>query len=140
MILCIENRIPDIRLVQESLDKLSEMHPGTTTKMEIISHGKMAFDYLYKVSVAGLPDIILLSLNLPGMTGNELLVEIRKMSKFNQIPVIINTHDTSMDFSPELFVQGANAFLSKPHDFEKYIDAYIKTIDYWLNCHPNHHG
>jgi len=140
LILCIEDRPPDIRLIKESLDRLNKNYLDNPIKMDIIKDGKEASDYLHQLSdKEQMPDIILLNLNLPGITGNELLIEIRKMSKFNQIPIIIHTNCTSMDFYPDLFVQGANAFLSKPHDFDKCIDAYIRTIDYWLNCHPNHH-
>lgn len=65
-----------------------------------------------------IPDLIFLDLNLPGMTGKQCLIELRKIEKLRDIPIIIyTTSDHSRDVEDTLKL-GASYFLTKPGNFK----------------------
>ncbi len=76
----------------------------------------------------GLPDFIFLDLNMPRMDGKQCLVELRKISHLQDIPIIIYTtskHPRDMEETKQL---GAAHFISKPFHF----DDICKSITYVL--------
>lgn len=131
----MEDSPADLRIIMESLNRLNETQRDNPIKMDVIMDGKEAYKHLCQLKEEEqIPGMILLNLNLPGMAGPKLLREIRSMPKFNRVPVVIHTCASSFHYA-DVFVKRANAFMQKPLDFDECIDAYIKTIDYWLNCH-----
>lgn len=75
---------------------------------------------------ASLPDLVLLDLRLPDVSGLDLLSEIREMDP--QIPVVLMTAYSSVDDAVEAMRRGASDYLSKPLDLEKLrilVDALI---------------
>lgn len=64
------------------------------------------------------PNIIVLDLNMPLLSGKECLVKIRKMPRFDNVPVVIlstSHHKRDVDFC---LTNGANNYLVKPPSFE----------------------
>ena len=92
------------------------------------SDGIKLLEYLNKIT----PDIIFLDINMPLMNGLECLVEIRKNSNYNHIPVIMVTTSANyrdIDFS---FANGANYYFLKPNSFialEHWI-THLYTLDW----------
>ena len=78
------------------------------------------------------PDLILLDLNLPRMDGRELLSLIKGDEKLKRIPIVIlTTSDAEQDVLTSYDLH-ANAYITKPVDFEQFI-AVVKTIEeFWL--------
>jgi DNA-binding response OmpR family regulator len=79
------------------------------------------------------PDLILLDLNMPKKNGQEVLQEIRETEKLKLIPVVILTTSSSEQDVLKTYANDANCYITKPVDFEQFINA-IKIIDdFWLS-------
>lgn len=60
------------------------------------------------------PDLIISDVMMPGMSGPRLVRELRKMSRFNHVPIIILTARAETDLRIEMLRSGAQDFLVKP--------------------------
>lgn len=66
----------------------------------------------------GLPKLILLDLNMPGLNGFELLRQLRSTPSFTQIPVVIFTTSSNELDRQKSLTAGANGFLTKPTTYD----------------------
>jgi CheY-like chemotaxis protein len=125
-ILLVEDNLADIRLTQEALSEGS-----IANTLHIVKDGAQAMDFLYKrppFAEAITPDLILLDLNIPKKSGQEVLKEIKEDSKLKSIPVVIITTSSSEHDVARTYAHDANCYITKPVDFEQF--AYvIKIID-----------
>lgn len=60
------------------------------------------------------PDFIFLDLNMPRLNGKECLVEIKKLSKYDEVPIIIYSTSSHQKDKTEIMQLGADYFLTKP--------------------------
>jgi len=79
-----------------------------------------------------LPNLILLDLNMPGITGLQALKEIRQNKKFAQIPVIVLTTSKLKKDRVSSYELGASCFLTKPDSFSKLLKIVDAIIRLWL--------
>lgn len=97
--------------------------------------GVQAMNFLRRedsFSDAPRPALVLLDLNMPRKDGREVLVEIKTDPELRTIPVVVLT--TSSDSSDVNFCYGAgaNAFLIKPVDFDRFTES-IKALEmFWF--------
>lgn len=78
------------------------------------------------------PGVILLDLNLPGTDGREVLQEIKKDAILKKLPVIVlTTSDDARDID-RCYAAGANSYIQKPVDIDRFIEAIRGLKDYWL--------
>ncbi|GAC1528300.1 MAG: hypothetical protein NVS3B15_05990 [Sediminibacterium sp.] len=63
------------------------------------------------------PDLVFLDINLPGKNGLQMLKDIRKMSEFDPVVVIL-TNNTLSGYRAECLENGADYFLDKAKDFQ----------------------
>ena len=79
------------------------------------------------------PDLILLDLNLPKKNGREVLAEIKADEDLKRIPVVVLT--TSKDEQDVLksYELNANCYVSKPVDFDQFIDVVRSIENFWLS-------
>jgi CheY-like chemotaxis protein len=112
-ILLIEDDELDVISVQRSLNKIGGTHKLYTAYngIEALSMLKVAAD------ADGLPDIILLDINMPKMNGIEFLEELRRNSKFNGIKIFVMT--TSNEERDRTLTQklGVSGYYIKPLNF-----------------------
>ncbi len=86
------------------------------------------------------PDIVLLDLYLPGVSGYRVLEMIRSVPALSMIPVIVvSTSDSEADFT-RCMQGGANAFLVKPDDGNEFRECIVRTIDFWSHALPPRHA
>ncbi len=78
------------------------------------------------------PDVILLDLNLPRKDGREVLAEIKQDPKLMAIPVIVLTTSAAEEDVVASYGHHANCYLTKPVEFDKFIDVIRKLEDFWL--------
>jgi len=133
-ILLVEDDQDDIELVKRAFRKgriLNELY--------VVRDGQQALEFLYHTGRytnqdnAPRPGIILLDLNMPGVTGQEVLEKIKTDTKLRRIPVIILTTSSSHKEIRESYEHGANTFIIKPVEFNKFLEAVITLGKYWLN-------
>jgi CheY-like chemotaxis protein len=129
-ILLVEDNMADARLVVEAF---KDSH--VLNSINHVLDGADAMDYLRRQgshAQAGQPDLVLLDLNLPKKDGREVLEEIRKDPKLHRLPVIALTTSESEADILRCYELGANAYIVKPVDFDKFI-AVVQSIGvFWL--------
>ena len=116
-VLLVEDDIFDTMMTQKTFAKFNEPH-----QLHTAFNGEEALDMLLGragvVPISPLPELILLDLNMPRMSGLEFLTELRATPELSDIPVFITTtsdmeHERAA--AAELAVSG---YILKPLDFE----------------------
>jgi len=111
-----------------------------------LTDGQQALDYLFGTGegvlpVANLrPKVVLLDLKLPKVDGHEVLRQIRAHEQTKLIPVVVLTSSKEDRDVHNAYNIGANSYIVKPVDFEKFAAA-ISTLNvYWclMNERPNY--
>ena len=100
-------------------------------RLTVVSDGEEALAYLRKEGAyaeAVRPDLILLDLNLPRRDGREVLAEIKNDQNLHQIPVVVLTTSQSEEDILRSYQLHANAYVTKPVDFDRFI-AVVRQID-----------
>ena len=78
------------------------------------------------------PDLILLDLNMPGISGYETLLFLKQHTRWQQIPVVMMTNTGSVEEVEQCYKAGANSFLTKPGDFMQLKQVIETLCNYWL--------
>jgi CheY-like chemotaxis protein len=78
------------------------------------------------------PKLILLDIKLPGISGLEILQEIKKDARTKSIPVVILTSSTQEEDIIKSYELGVNSFISKPVEFDSFMEAMKNLGLYWM--------
>ena len=78
------------------------------------------------------PGIILLDINLPGISGHDVLHEIKQDQALRAIPVVMLTSSDAPRDIEAAYGGHANSYIVKPVDFHKFVDAVAQMTDYWF--------
>ncbi|MCL4146363.1 UNVERIFIED_CONTAM: hypothetical protein GTU68_031043, partial [Idotea baltica] len=104
-------------------------------EIHAVSDGLLATQFLKQkgdYSAAIKPDIILLDLNLPKINGLEVLKMVKTDPILKSIPVIIlSTSSAQLDIA-SAYQLNANSFISKPIDYEEFMNVMQMIYDYWF--------
>lgn len=109
-----------------------------TNPVVVARDGVEALDYLLggkpmpHCEDGALPAVILLDLKLPRIDGLEVLRRIRADDRTRLLPVVILTTSKEQQDIFEGYSLGANSYIRKPVDFEKFIQAVGQLGLYWL--------
>lgn len=125
-ILLVEDDPGDVLITSEALD-----HSKVTNTLATVEDGEQALAYLRKegkYADATRPDLILLDLNLPRRDGREVLAEIKADPELRRIPVVVLTTSSAEEDILRSYDLHANAYVSKPVDFERFVDV-VRQVD-----------
>ena len=86
------------------------------TVVSTVNNGIELMNFLNQSDVV-LPHILFLDLNMPGKTGMVCLKEIKNIDRLKDIAIAIYSTSASEEDIEETFVQGANVYIKKPHEF-----------------------
>lgn len=129
-ILLVEDSPSDAALTIEALEA-----GKIANNLTHVEDGVEAMDCLRQVGKyknAPRPDLIMLDLNLPRKDGREVLAEIKNDENLKIIPIIVLTTSRSDKDVLQSYRLNANCYITKPVDFQQFIDV-IKTIEkFWL--------
>ncbi len=116
-ILYIEDNLSNLALIEEILSEQPQA--------ELLSamQGKLGLDLARK----HLPDLILLDLHLPDLSGSEVLAQLRREEATRNIPVIVISADATEHQANELIAAGAHAYLTKPLDVSEFLETVEKV-------------
>jgi CheY-like chemotaxis protein len=78
------------------------------------------------------PDLVLLDLNLPRMDGREVLQAIKSDPALASIPVVVLTTSEAEEDVLRSYSLHANAYVTKPVDFERFIDVVRQIDDFFV--------
>jgi CheY-like chemotaxis protein len=117
---------------------LAEVDPDIA--LRFVKNGEEALNYLTHQGIfsvkdtAPWPALALMDLNMPLMTGEEVLRALRADEKLRLLPVVIlSTSDNPIQIL-RAYSAGANAFLVKPNSIEQLVDVLGKLVDFWLDA------
>jgi two-component system, chemotaxis family, response regulator Rcp1 len=129
-ILVVEDNPSEVRLLKEALKDFSIAHHLTA-----VEKGEQALQFLRQEGPfidAPRPDLILLDLNLPGRSGQQVLEDIKGDGRFSSIPVLVLTCSTSYTDVTEAYNHRANCYVCKPTNIDEY-QSMLKSIErFWL--------
>ena len=130
-ILLVEDNPDDEALTLRAFSKNRISNPV------VVAHdGVEALEYLHGSpdgKTAGtLPAVVLLDLKLPRIDGLEVLRRVRADPRTHLLPVVILTTSKEQHDIQEGYSLGANSYIRKPVDFEKFIQAVGQLGLYWL--------
>jgi CheY-like chemotaxis protein len=125
-VLLVEDDPGDILMTREAFE-----HHKIQNKLHVVTDGEQALQYLHQTgeyTKAPRPGLILLDLNLPRRAGLEVLAELKEDPGLRVIPVVILTTSQAEEDILRSYSLHANAYVSKPVDFERFMDV-IRQID-----------
>lgn len=108
-------------------------------QVHVARDGVEALDYLFGTGAhAGrdlsvMPAVVLLDLKLPRIDGLEVLRRIRADERTSFLPVVVLTTSKEQRDIYDAYSLGANSYIRKPVDFEKFIYAVGQLGLYWLS-------
>ncbi len=111
--------VDDEPTVRSVLRDLFEIEDYEVTEA---AHSEEALETVAQIK----PDLIILNVMMPGMSGLHALVKIRKQYSAEELPVIILTASHS---EQEAYALGANLFVDKPFDFEALLDSVQRLLN-----------
>jgi len=129
-ILLVEDNEGDVGLIEEVFEEAK-----IKNNIHVAEDGEEAVLYLRgegKFSGSPRPDIILLDLNLPKKDGREVLREIKEDSNLKNIPVVVLTTSNDEKDILKAYDLHANAYITKPLDFDQFIKVVDSIGNFWL--------
>ncbi len=130
-ILLVEDNPGDVRLTREAL-RDSKLH----NVLHVVEDGVEALTFLRQEQPyphAPRPDIILLDLNLPRMSGREVLEIIKNDDALKTIPVVVlTTSDDERDIVAS-YALHANCYITKPVDMAQFVTIVKNIKDFWFS-------
>ncbi len=132
-ILLVEDNPQDVELTLRALKK-----HNLANSVHVVKDGAEALDYIFASGayegrdVGKTPKVILLDLKLPKVDGLEVLKRIRGNDRTNLIPVVILTSSKEEADRINGYKLGANSYVQKPVDFDKFSEAIRQLGLYWL--------
>ncbi len=100
--------------------------------LEVARDGQEALDFITKWKAGKpLPTVVLLDLKLPKVSGLEVLRAIRAHPDFGIVPVVILTASAEDNDIRQAYSLGANSYIVKPVDFDRFIEMARQIELYW---------
>lgn len=129
-ILLVEDNARDVRLVREVLDER-----GLHCNLYVARDGEQALRMLrgeIPEQLPVIPDLVLLDISLPILSGIEVLQQVKTDPKLRHIPVLILTTSKSDKDILQCYSLHANSYLVKPADFEEFSHMLAQVHGFWL--------
>ena len=125
-VLMVEDDDGDILMTREAFE-----YYKVQNRLHVVTDGEQALQFLRRqgpYADAPRPGLILLDVNLPRVSGLEVLAELKNDPELLVIPVVMLTTSRAEEDIVRSYSLHANAFVTKPVDFEHFMEA-IRQID-----------
>jgi len=132
-ILLVEDSIDDAELTIRALKK-----KNLANNLVHLKNGAEALDFMFaRGEYSGrdpyaVPKVILLDLKMPKVSGLEVLAELRKDKRTKTVPVVVLTSSSEDPDINACYALGANSYIVKPVEFDKFFKAVSDLGFYWL--------
>ena len=133
LILLVEDNDDDVELTLRALRR-----NRVANRVDVVRDGAEALDYLFatgtyaKRDARDIPQLVLLDLKLPKVGGLEVLERLRGDPRTKRLPVVILTSSNVESDLARSYDLGANSYILKPVDFDRFIEAVRHLGLYWL--------
>lgn len=129
-ILLVEDNEADALLAAESfreVDLVVNLH-HVTSGMKALAFLRKEDGYRDRPT----PDLILLDINMPGMSGHEVLAHMVADPTLGHLPVIVLTTSTHQADVSRMYSLRCSAYIAKPTDFDDLLKAFQLIKDFWF--------
>jgi two-component system, response regulator len=134
-ILAAEDTPSDVDLLKMALTRCG----GEVSSLTIVNDGQQVIDYLlgeppFDHPDRQVPNIILMDLKMPRLTGLEVLQWLRKHPECSVIPVVIMSSSALPEEVLHAYRSGVNAYFQKPINFSQLEDILLSIITFWSHA------
>ena len=132
-VLLIEDNPMDVEL---TLDAFTEVEMESSVR--VARNGREGLEYLLGEGEFAdrtrhpLPDLVLLDLKMPGVSGHEVLQTIKTTPGIRRTPVVVLTSSKEEGDLTTSYDNGANSYLVKPISFTGFLEMVEALVEYWL--------
>lgn len=126
-ILLVEDNPADARLTAEVF-KHAQLH----NVLHVAEDGETALSML-RDPARRKPDLILLDLNLPGIDGREVLLELKSDPALLAIPVCVLTTSRAAEDVATAYRRHTNCYIVKPVDLNEFIHVVQQIESFWFS-------
>lgn len=129
-ILLAEDNPGDVKLTRKALDQgdlLNNLH--------VVNDGIEAMKFLRKegeYADTPMPDLLLLDLNMPKKDGRQVMQDMDADPQLRRIPVVVLTSSEAEEDVVRSYELSANAYLTKPVDFDGFVDIINRLENFWF--------
>ena len=130
-ILLVEDNPGDVRLTQEVFKEAKILN-----HLNLVGDGVEAMAFLRReggYADVVRPDIVLLDLNLPRMSGRHVLEEIKRDPALRNIPIVVLTTSRAEQDVLDAYEHHANCYITKPVDLEQFVEIVRSISQFWLS-------
>ncbi|WP_067451642.1 response regulator [Actinomadura macra] len=130
-VLLVEDDPGDILLTVEAFE-----HNKVNNTLHVVNDGEQAMTFLRRegeYADAPRPDLVLLDLNLPRKDGREVLQDVKNDTDLRRIPVVVLTTSEADEDILRSYDLHANAYVTKPVDFDRFISVVRKIDDFFVS-------
>lgn len=127
-VLLVDDGAADRELAREVFD-----HHGDQVIIDTCASGERALTFLQQPDTT-LPDVILLDLNMPGLSGFDVLEALKGHVKLSVLPVVIlssSSHPRDVEHAYSLH---ASSFMTKQLNFGRFIQQIDAFVSFWLQA------
>lgn len=126
-ILLVEDNPVDIDLTLRAFQKQNLTNP-----IIVARDGEEAINFIDKWEDGDqIPVVILLDLKMPKIDGLDVLKVLKSHSVFKTIPVVVLTSSSEVNDVQSAYKLGANSYIVKPVEFDKFVDVAAQIQLYW---------
>ena len=129
-LLLVEDNPGDVVLMKRAFK-----NNGEVDEIVVVDDGEKAIAYVTQVdqySDSPRPDLILLDLNIPKISGRDVLQKLKSDPSTASIPIIILSSSDSDDEAKDCLANHANSFVRKPVTLEEFNHCVDSLVDYWF--------
>ena len=132
-ILLVEDNRDDVDLTLRALRQHKLVND-----VVVVEDGAEALDYLFARGAYenrdpdAVPQLVLLDINLPKLSGLDVLKQLRQDPRTKLLPVVMLTTSREERDVAESYANGANSYVQKPVDFAAFTEAVKQLGVYWL--------
>ena len=136
-----KGRVAEILLIEDNpgdaiLTQRAFRQARIANNITVAKNGEDAMEILHrrgKYSDAHVPDLVLLDLNLPRKSGQEVLEEIKSDPVLKHIPVVILTSSKAKQDVEKAYEHHVNSFIIKPGNIDGFSEIVTTVENYWFN-------
>jgi len=131
-LLLVEDSPTEVQIVQRALKDL-----GKPVHLCVVRDGQEAMDYLlgqgsFAEAKKSRPQLVLLDLNLPRLSGLDVLRHMRGHPDLRSLPVVLWSTSRKVEDIRAGYLAGANSFIEKPRDYKRFRDVLEGILHYWF--------
>jgi two-component system, chemotaxis family, response regulator Rcp1 len=132
-ILLVEDNPAEVKITQRAVRE-----SGAPVELLVARDGQEAVDFLLRQGSHitdvdwRYPDLVLLDINLPRLNGREVLERVRATPHLRSLPVVVLSTSCRIEDVRDLYAAGANTYVEKPQDFDRFVQVLQTIQTYWL--------